>query len=212
LSGWLGTIKLYSGFFLKETVCRQPCKQVYQKVYRTAAPGMFNLADVFQFIVNCFNNRAFPEKYFIPDAHQAIFHIAFDTGNQVQSILKKQFAQGCRNIAFVTIELAEQFFTQGLNDRPLPVVHMGGSNAEIEQFAFVIDHQMEFESVKPSHRAFAGGCRILKTRLRLMRLFLHTAILVESIKVMPVHSPKQMSFKNRTNGIMTFRSSSTKRL
>jgi hypothetical protein len=32
------------------------------------------------------------------------------------------------------------------------------------------------------------------------------------IKVMPVHCPKQISFKNRAKGIMTLRSSSTKRL
>jgi hypothetical protein len=52
--------------------------------------GMFNFADIFQFVVNCFNNRSFPEKYFISHCHQAVFHIVFDTGNQVQTILKKQ--------------------------------------------------------------------------------------------------------------------------
>jgi hypothetical protein len=63
--------------------------------------GMFNFADIFQFVVNCFNNRAFVEKYFIPHSHQTVFHIVFNAGNQMQSILERQFAQGSRNIPFV---------------------------------------------------------------------------------------------------------------
>jgi hypothetical protein len=123
---------------------------------------MFNFADIFQFVVNGFNNRSFSEKYFIPHCHQTVLHIAFDAGNQVQPILKKQFTQGSRNIPFVAIEFTEQLFAKRLNDRPVPVIHMGRSNAKMEQFAFIIDYQMEFEAIEPAHCAFANGCHILK--------------------------------------------------
>jgi hypothetical protein len=82
--------KLYRWFFLKETICRQPGKQVYQKVYRTAMSGMFNFADIFQFVVNCFYNRMFYEKDFISHGHRTIFHITFDAGNRMQSIFEKR--------------------------------------------------------------------------------------------------------------------------
>jgi hypothetical protein len=101
----------------------------------------------FLFVVNGFNNRAFSEKYFISHAHQPVFHIVFDTRNQVQPILKKQFTQGSP----------------------------------------VIDHQMEFEAIEPAHRAFANCCDILENTV--------------------AFDPFVFA-----NGIITFRSSSTKRL
>jgi hypothetical protein len=92
--------------------------------------------------------------------HRAVFHIVFDTGNQMQPILKKQFIQGSRNISFVSIKFAGQFFAKRLNYRQIPVIHIGGSNAKIEQFTPVIDRQMEFKAIEPPHRAFASGCNI----------------------------------------------------
>jgi hypothetical protein len=71
-------------------------KQVYQEIYRAAVSGMFYIANIFQFVVNCLNNRTFSQEDFVSHRHQAVFHIVFDTGNQMQSILEKQFAQGGR--------------------------------------------------------------------------------------------------------------------
>jgi hypothetical protein len=71
---------------------------------------------------------------------------------------------------------------------------------------------MEFESIKPAHRAFANACRIPKNTIAFDAFVLQIAVLAESIKLIPVHSPKQTSFKSKANRIMTFRSNQKKRL
>ena len=54
-------------------------------------------------------------------------------------------------IAFIPKELAKQLFSQARNR--LAVIHVARGNAELEDFAAIIDDQMQFEAKEP-----AGGC------------------------------------------------------
>jgi hypothetical protein len=59
-------IDLDGRFFVKERICAQSGNPVCKEVVNAALAGMFNIANIFQFIINSLNNRSFAKKDFIP--------------------------------------------------------------------------------------------------------------------------------------------------
>ena len=116
---------------------------------------MLDLADVFQFIINCFNQRPFAQQYFVIDIHERVFHIVSDFSNQMNSINKEHFKQTFGNIAFITKEFAPDFLEEFTRNQGLPVVNVGFSQGKVNHFSLVIDNNMEFESKEPSHTGFS---------------------------------------------------------
>ena len=171
--GRQGTFKLYGRFFLEETVYSQSGEQDYQAIYRTAMPGMFYFTNIFQFVVNCFNNRTFSQKDFISYCHQAVFHIAFHTGNQMQSVFEKQFAQ----LVFDKFHLVK-----ALNEAPEEVRRLEGkSNELLKNHRYTVLKKYEDLSLKKKYEPDARLPHYPKVgeAYRLIQLFLEVFDLIK---------------------------------
>ena len=73
----VASLEAYGRLFVEKTIRPQSPDEVHKEVVDAAMAGMFNVADIFQFIINSLNNRAFSEHNFIEKRHQAVFHIGF---------------------------------------------------------------------------------------------------------------------------------------
>ena len=71
---------------------------------------MFDLTDIFQFIIYGLNQGSFPEKDFIGHIHRGIFHILSNFSNQMNSTDKQCINEGLRNIAFIAKEFTTELF------------------------------------------------------------------------------------------------------
>jgi hypothetical protein len=80
----------------------------------------------------------------------------------VQTIVEKHFSQSCRNITFVAIHFAKKFSAKRLNNALIAVICIARSYTKIKQFTRIVYYQMQFESVKPAHCAFANGSNVLE--------------------------------------------------
>jgi hypothetical protein len=54
---------------------------------------MFNLVDIFQLVVNRFNDISFSQDNLVVNEHEGIPHILFQFGNQLDIIYKKHIEQ-----------------------------------------------------------------------------------------------------------------------
>ena len=111
--------------------------------------GMLNLRDVLELVIDGFNNGAFSQKELILQKHQAILHILLDRSDEMQVLSKKLFNQGLGNVTFVGKELTEKCRCQiGYG---FTVIQVARGEIEGQDFPPVIDDQMEFEAIKPTH-------------------------------------------------------------
>ena len=61
--------------FSLPSVGDQPSDQVDECVDETSVSGVFNLAEVFEVVIDGFNQGSLPEKDFIHEAQQLGFHV-----------------------------------------------------------------------------------------------------------------------------------------
>jgi len=80
---------------------------------------MFNLRNIFELVIDDFNNGPSSQHNFVGKHHQSIFHVLSDPSNQFQALLKKFFKQGLRNVTFVTKHFNEKTFAQGWHRSPI---------------------------------------------------------------------------------------------
>lgn len=71
---------------------------------------MFYLANVFEFIIDGFDDRSFAKEYFVFELHQHILHIVSQAGDQVESIREEYLGECLWYIVFV----GKEFSFQGL--------------------------------------------------------------------------------------------------
>lgn len=116
-------------------------------------PRMFNLRDVFQLVVNGLDNGTLSEEQLVGQVHQTIGHIFAHTRDEFQAMFPESEKEFVREIALIGKEFAKQAL--GEMGDGLPVIHIARREIKGEDFASVIDHQMEFEPIKPAHRGFA---------------------------------------------------------
>ena len=118
---------------------------------------MFNLADVLQFIVNSLYDRPFPEEYFVMEIHQRVLHVPFQLCHQVYIIDEEHFEEVLADIASV----GEEFPEESLGELPVlqrfPVIDVSRGELPLDDLPLVVDDQMQFESIEPTHRALPFG-------------------------------------------------------
>ncbi len=78
--------------------------------------------------------------------------------------LKQQLEQRLGNIAFITKELAEQCLSH-LRDR-CPAIDVGQGEFDRQQPAFIVDDQMQLETIKLAYRVLAPFGHLLKQLVR----------------------------------------------
>jgi len=125
-------------------------------------PGMLCLGNIFQLVVDGLYDRSFAEQYPVPHGHQNILHVVPDARYQVQAVVKEHIGQFLRYISFVGIQAPYYFLEEiVLLDRG-PIVHICLCDNKIKEFPLVIDHDMELETMEPSHGGSARGGDILE--------------------------------------------------
>jgi len=85
-------IETNSRFFVKEAIGCERGNQVHNKVMYGTVTSMFHLANIFQFVINCLDNRAFSKYYSIIKIHQTIFHCRTSRGNDFDAFYRHRAA------------------------------------------------------------------------------------------------------------------------
>jgi len=111
---------------------------------------MLNLANVFEKIIDAFDDGTLAQENFVSHGHELVLHVFPELGDKLNAIIPKFGKQRRGEIAPVGENLAEHIACELADDSPVPVVHIAGRNAESNDFTFVIDCEVQFEAVKPA--------------------------------------------------------------
>src|SRR3989304_1968414 len=127
---------------------------------------MLDLRNVLELINHTFNNGSLSEHNAIRQVHrQPVLGIGSELGDQLDAkSLKEQFIQGMRDVAFIAENLPEQLMDQSWNR--LAIIHIARGQQHIEQFAAIIDNQVQFEAEKPTGRSLSSTCQPCKYLMR----------------------------------------------
>ncbi len=93
------------------------------------------------------------EPQFVRQVHEMILHVLAQPGDQMQPLFKEHLRQGSGNIAAISKQFAAQPFHH-LGNRSA-IIHIARSQTTRKPLASIIDGQVQFEAVKPSHAGFA---------------------------------------------------------
>jgi len=102
--------------------------------------GVGNLRNIFELVIDGFNQRAFTNQHSLKQGHQPVFHILTSGGNQFEVLFEKVFKEFLGNIAFIAHQLTPQLTSQSWNG--LSVINLAGSQTKSQNLALVIDDKM----------------------------------------------------------------------
>ena len=113
---------------------------------------MLDLRDVLELINDGLDDRSAAKQNAITPGHQLILHISAQLGNQLNiEHFAQGLSQGLRDVTLVPKELAKQLLSQVGNR--FAVIYIAGREAEAQDLAPIIDHQVQFEAEKPAGRS-----------------------------------------------------------
>ena len=119
------------------------------KIDRTAMTRMPNLRNILELV----NDGSFPQQQFVRQGYEMVLHVFAQPSDEMEPLFKKQLCQGSGNVAAISEQLAAQSFHH-LGNRS-PIIHIARRKPSSQQVALIIDGQVEYEAVKPSHACFA---------------------------------------------------------
>ena len=96
-------------------------------------PGVFDLRHVFQFVVDGLDQRSFAQKNLVSDSHNLSLHIVLQLGNQLNAVHEESGEKFLANVSLVSDQLSEDLFNERLVAERLPVIHITGSDHEVQQ-------------------------------------------------------------------------------
>ena len=114
---------------------------------------MLDLRDILELIDNGLDNRPFAQQELVREMHELIFHVFAQAGDEMESLFKEQCGQGSGNVATVPKELATQLFDHRGNRSTIIDIARGQTTRQ--QFALVIDRQVQLKTKEPAHAALA---------------------------------------------------------
>ena len=112
---------------------------------------MFYLANVLELVVHGFDQCPFSQYYLVLEVHEAVFHVLAYFGYKVDAVNKKLLEQAIADISFVAEQFPKDLVMEVFVFQWIPIIYIGLRQKEIKYFAFVVDHQMKFETEEPSH-------------------------------------------------------------
>ena len=118
-------------------------------------PGVFHLCNILKLVIHGFHQCSFEEDYLVIHRHKYVPHVTFDLGDQLYAIQEKEVKKPFVDVSFVPAEFAAYLLHKGSIFQRIPVIGVGRSYHEVEQFSSVIDDYMKLETEEPSHGAFA---------------------------------------------------------
>jgi len=135
------------------TIGNQSCHKIDQEIGHAAVASVFDLGNVFQLVVDGFDDRPLPQQHFVGQGHEAVLHVLAHRGDEFNAMFKELLEELLRDIAFVAKEFTEQV-THETRHR-LAVIDIAGREMKGQEFAAIIDDQVQFEAIEPAHRRFA---------------------------------------------------------
>lgn len=116
---------------------------------------MLYLCYVLEFIIDGFYNCSLSEEQFVRHTHQSPLHVTFEFGNKLYAVNKHASEEVLADIALVCNQLSVDEFDKRLILQRFPVIDITRSYHEVQQLAFLVTYQMQFETEKPSHGTLA---------------------------------------------------------
>lgn len=89
--------------------------QIHHEIRDATVAGVFDLRNVFELIVDCFNQRPLSEHQFVPQGNQPWLHVLAKGGDQLQALVPQLRKQGLRNVSLVAEKFSENPFGQVAN-------------------------------------------------------------------------------------------------
>lgn len=115
------------------------------------------MAHVLELVVDRLDESPFPEDDFVIQAHEGVLHVLLESRDKVYAVNEKALEKFLAYIAPVCEDLSEQVLLESVVFQRLSVVHVPRRERPLYYLSAVVDHDVQFESVEPSHRAFADG-------------------------------------------------------
>ena len=111
---------------------------------------MLDLRDVLELIDDGLNDRSAAQQNAIAPGHQLVLHILAQLGNQLKiKHLAQRLSKGLRDVTLVSEELAKQLLSQ-VRHR-FAIIDVARGDAKTQDFAPVVDYQMQLEAKEPAH-------------------------------------------------------------
>lgn len=107
--GQLVLWEVQSWLFGLEGIGQQTADEIDQEIGGTAVTGMGNLRDIFELVVNGFDNRAFARHHFIEEWQEAGFGgllLFLGHGNELNALVKEAFKERLGDVALIAKEFA----------------------------------------------------------------------------------------------------------
>ena len=110
----------------------------------------------FQGVEDGLDDEALAQHDLIGHGHEVVFHVAANTGDQVQASLPEFLEQLMADIALVGVDLTGQ--VPGHLVQHGAVGNVAGGDLQRHDLAFVVDDEVQLEAEKPPHAGLAA-CR-----------------------------------------------------
>jgi hypothetical protein len=118
-------------------ISQETSQYVHQEICWAAMTTVFNLGNVFQLIVDGFDQHPFAQEQFVVEPDQAWFHIPLDRGEQFYATLHQPRKPLFGQIAFITDQFAKEALSQLWNWAA--IIHVARGEAASEEVAAVVD-------------------------------------------------------------------------
>ena len=163
------------------TIRDQTAQQVDQEVRHTAVARMFDLGNILELVDDGLDNSPLPQEDLVHHRQEPILHVRLEFRDQLEAEgLQQLLKQGVRQIALVRKDLPEEALDQARNRSA--IIDVAGRQGHIQQFATVVEQQMQFEAKEPASRTLAPVRYAVKHLVLLLRWLSQTASGMESKK------------------------------
>ena len=151
----------------EERVGRQACHQVNREADDRPVPGVLNLRHILEFIIDGLNQRPLPQENLVRNGHYLPLHIVLEFCNQLNAIHKEFGEEVLADVPLVSHQFAEDLLNKGLVPERFPIIDIARGDHEVQQVSLLVADEVEFEAVKPSHRALASLGEALKDLVKM---------------------------------------------
>ena len=139
----------------EERVGRQPRDQVDREADDRPVPGVLDLRDVLQLVVDCLYQGPLAQENFVRDSHKLSLHVALQLCYQLDAVHEKSGEEVLADVPFVTDQLAEDPLDEGSVPERLSVIDIARCEHEVQNLAPLVADQMQLEAVEPAHRTLS---------------------------------------------------------
>ena len=116
---------------------------------------MLDVADVLQLVIDRLDKGPLPEQYLVVEVHQRVFHVLLDFGDEMNVVNEEHLEEVLADVSPVSEDFPEEFLREVPVLQRFSVIRVPWREHPLDDFALLVDDQVQLESVEPPHRAFA---------------------------------------------------------